>query len=133
MDKISRQERSNLMGRIKGKNTKPELCVRKALYGKGYRYRIHLRISSVRPDIVFTKKKIAIFVNGCFWHSHQCIDGLPQSNIGFWRRKFKSNRLRDRRNILFLRKSGWKTITVWECEIKKNLDQVINKIVKNIS
>src|SRR3989344_1575669 len=95
MDKIDAATRSRNMARIKAKNTKPELLLRKLLFSSGYRYRLHYRLKG-KPDIVFPKKKVAIFVNGCFWHGHGCkVDHISKSNTDFWIQKIDKNRNRD--------------------------------------
>lgn len=116
-DRITKQRRSSNMSEIRGKNTSLELAVRRALYRKGFRYRIHYNLPG-RPDLVFTSKKIAIFVHGCFWHQHNCRKAaLPTSNIEFWTKKLKRNHERDLESLQKLTKHGWKTYVLWECEI----------------
>lgn len=103
--------------------------VRKTLWSKGLRYRINYPITG-KPDIVFTKKKIAIFVHGCFWHQHGCKNSvIPKTNTTFWREKLNGNKVRDKEVVNILRKEGWNIMTVWECEIKNNFDAVITKII----
>lgn len=119
MDKIDAKTRSKNMSRIKSTNTNPELKVRKLLYSKGFRYRIHYPLKG-KPDIVFPKKRIALFINGCFWHGHGCkIDHVPKSNSPFWISKIEKNRSRDKEVNKLLTKEGWKIITLWECEIER--------------
>lgn len=119
------------MSRIKSKNTKPEIVVRKLLYSKGYRYRIHYKLTG-KPDIVFTKKKIVIFVNGCFWHGHKnCKEShIPKTNSKFWKEKILKNIDRDYKNEKELTKSGWKVLTFWECSLEKKLDTQLNRLLK---
>lgn len=108
------------MALIKSKNTKPELMLRKALYKLGYRYRIHYPLIG-KPDIVFPSKKMALFVHGCFWHGHGCKnDHIPKSNKKFWHSKIEINKKRDFNVMESLTKLGWKTIIIWECEVKTN-------------
>ena len=118
VDIISPARRSELMGRIRGKGTKPELLVRGAAHRLGFRFRLHVRKLPGSPDLVFPRKKIALFVHGCFWHRHQgcryCY--VPKSNIQFWREKFKKNVLRDRRVRTGLEEMGWRVAIIWECE-----------------
>lgn len=120
-DRCSRQTRSFNMSMIKGKNTKPEIVVRKYLFSKGFRYRINDKRYPGHPDIILPKYKTAIFVNGCFWHVHEgCADFVwPKTNVEFWRDKLKKNQIRDDRNYTLLREAGWKVIIVWECELGK--------------
>jgi DNA mismatch endonuclease (patch repair protein) len=122
------------MAHVKTKSTKAEVVLRKALYSRGYRYRINYKKLPGKPDVVFIKKKIAIFVHGCFWHQHpNCkYSVFPKSNIEFWEAKFKENKERDKRNIQQLEELGWSVITVWECEIEKNISSVIGDIVSTI-
>lgn len=106
------------MSRIKSKNTKPELLVRKFLYGKGMRFRVNDKRYPGKPDIVLSKYKTIIFVNGCFWHHHGCKNSnIPKTNTEFWTKKINATLLRDKRNYSELVLLGWRVITVWECEL----------------
>lgn len=117
-DIFSLQKRSDIMSKIGGKNTKPEILVRKFLFSKGFRYRINVKTLPGKPDIVLPKYKTVIFINGCFWHGHNCKKGkLPSSNIDFWREKISNNKSRDDKNSDLLIKLGWKVIIIWQCEI----------------
>ena len=119
MDTLTSAQRSAAMAAVQGKNTKPELVVRRLLYGLGYRYRLHVKDLPGRPDIVFRKRRCVVFVNGCFWHGHDCPRGRgPSSNVEFWRRKIGKNRKRDSRVTDDLGKDGWRVLTVWQCETK---------------
>lgn len=122
------------MSRVKGKNTKPELLVRKFLYSHGIRYRIHTSLPG-RPDIVNKKRRTAVFVNGCFWHGHTGCKyaALPKSNTDFWQTKIGGNVERDRKNHLILEEQGWKVLTVWECELGKDRDATLNNLLGAIS
>lgn len=118
------------MSAIRSKNTKPEIAVRKGLYKLGLRFRIHSKLPG-KPDIVFPNKKTAIFINGCFWHGHKCkFDHDPKTNTKFWSEKIISNKIRDKRSIKELKALGWKTTTIWECEIKKKLPKSVRRIEK---
>ena len=123
-DKLTPERRSWNMSRIRGKNTKPELLVRKLLHSKGYRYRLHgtARGGKLpgRPDLVFAARNKVIFVNGCFWHFHDCRVGqhAPQANAEFWETKRTRTRNRDASQLLQLEREGWEVLTVWECELK---------------
>ncbi len=118
MDSLDRDARSERMSRIRGKDSHPEMVVRRILHRLGFRYRLHARNLPGRPDVVFTRKKKAIFVNGCFWHRHDCHLGrLPKSRLDFWLPKLEKNRQRDGANRLALDKLGWRSLTVWECEL----------------
>jgi DNA mismatch endonuclease (patch repair protein) len=106
------------MGGIRGKNTKPELLIRKLLHRLGFRFRIHYQKLPGKPDIVLGKHKAIILVNGCFWHSHDChIYASPKSRQDFWRKKLHGNQVRDKSYNFVYRNNGWKTLTVWECAI----------------
>ena len=111
-------KRSALMARVRGKNTKPEMAVRQAVYGLGYRYRLHRRDLPGTPDLVFASQKKAIFVHGCFWHRHKGCrrTTTPKTRAKFWQSKFDANVDRDKRNIVALQSAGWKVLIVWECE-----------------
>lgn len=107
------------MAAVGGKNTRPELVVRRLLFSLGYRYRLHVTDLPGRPDIVFRARQCVIFVNGCFWHGHDCPRAsAPSSNVEFWRKKIGGNRERDRRVLKELQRIGWRVLTVWQCETK---------------
>ena len=119
-DNHSREVRSKNMSHIRSTNTKPEEIVRKYLFSKGFRYRKNVRALPGCPDIVLPKYKAVIFVNGCFWHKHDCPRFVwPSSNEDYWRPKIQRNVERDQHNMDSLRSDGWKVIIVWECELKK--------------
>lgn len=122
-DIFSKKKRSEIMSRIASKETKPEVQIRKALFKKGFRYRKNVKTLPGTPDIVLAKYKTVIFINGCFWHGHNCKKGaLPTTRVEFWIEKIGKNKDRDLRNIIDLKNEGWKVITVWQCEISnKNL------------
>ena len=121
MDRITSGSRSRNMSRIKSKNTKPEIKLRRLLYSLGFRYRIHYNLPG-KPDVVFIKKKIAIFVNGCFWHGHEgCKEShIPKTHSKFWENKILKNKDRDIKNIGNLKKGGWSALTFWECDLEKD-------------
>jgi DNA mismatch endonuclease, patch repair protein len=119
MDVHSPEQRSFNMSQIKGKDTKPELLVRRWLWGHGYRYRLHYKNLPGKPDIVFPGRKKVIFVQGCFWHKHDCqYFKWPKSNAEFWRQKIEGNVCRDQRNFASLIASGWVYLIIWECTFK---------------
>lgn len=120
MDTFSKEARSEIMRRIKGKNTKPEILVRRLMHGMGYRFRLHRKDLPGKPDVVLPKYKTVVFVHGCFWHGHDCRKGTdrPSSNAEFWAEKIAKNIERDRKSLVELRKAGWDVVTVWECELK---------------
>ena len=118
MDTLTPEQRSALMARIRGVDTKPELFVRRALHGQGYRFRLHGRGLPGKPDIVFKKRKRAVFVHGCFWHRHGCKRTThPKSRQDYWEDKFAKNVARDRRNAALLVDDGWDVFVAWECEV----------------
>ena len=107
MDTVSKKKRSEIMSKIRGKNTKPEIIVRKYLFSKGHRYRLHDKKLPGKPDIVMKKKKIAIQVRGCFWHGHSCkLANYPKTNRKYWKDKIDNNRKRDRKNDRLIKKNG---------------------------
>ena len=121
-DRLNPFQRSHCMSRIRGKNTKPEILVRKGLHARGFRFRLHNRKLLGSPDIVLPKYGVAIMVNGCFWHGHEgCRYATkPKTNVGFWEAKIARNRHRDEVTTAHLEALGWHVITVWECELKGN-------------
>lgn len=120
MDTLQPAQRSARMARVRSRDTKPERAVRKLLSEMGHRYRLNRTDVPGKPDIAFVGKKLAIFVHGCFWHRHDCAAGIrmPKSRIAFWAKKFKQNVERDRLVQSQLASSGWRTLVIWECEIK---------------
>lgn len=122
------------MSRIKGKDTSPEILLRKALYSRSLRYRLHRRDLPGTPDIVFQSRRTVIFVNGCFWHRHEgCnLTTTPTTRKEFWQNKFDATVERDRRNIEALEQAGWTVIVVWQCEIEKDIDAVADAIVQRL-
>ncbi|MBC2840101.1 very short patch repair endonuclease [Robiginitalea sp. SC105] len=125
---------SRRMSAIKAKDTKPELLLRKALWNNGTRgYRIQWGKAPGKPDIAFPCKKIAIFVNGCYWHRcPKCRLDLPRKNTSFWKEKFEKNVTRDKRKIKELEDLGWRTLTIWECEIMNQLDRCLNRVTNKL-
>ncbi|UIN21547.1 very short patch repair endonuclease [Herbaspirillum frisingense] len=129
-DVCSHQVRENVlrsanMSRIRGTNTQPELLLRKALWNKGLRYRLHSEIEGVRPDIVFRTRKLAVFIDGCFWHGCPLHYVRPRSKAEFWEAKLKANTARDKVQTLRLIKKGWTVLRFWEHQIKSELAQVV--------
>lgn len=125
--------RSRTMRSIKGKNTKPELTVRRILTRLGFRYRIHPKTLPGRPDIALVGVKRAIFVNGCFWHQHtssKCdLVKKPRTNLAYWTPKLRRTRQRDAENLADLRAIGWRTLVIWECETRNN-SNLTNRIAR---
>jgi DNA mismatch endonuclease (patch repair protein) len=135
-DVFTKRKRSDVMSKIRAKNTKPEIVVRKFLFAHGYRYRIHQKKLAGNPDIVLKKYNAIILVNGCFWHGHKrCkISRAPKTQKNYWIPKIENNIKRDFRNRRKLKKLGWNVITVWECQLvkskqEKTLQVLLNKIL----
>lgn len=120
-DVMTPEQRSRCMAAIKGKDTKPEMIVRKYLFSRGLRFRVQVRKLPGKPDIVLSKYRTVIFVNGCFWHGHVGCKyyRLPKSNVEFWENKIRNNKARDARNDEQLKALGWSVMRVWECDIRK--------------
>ena len=133
-DNLTKEVRSMNMSHIRSTNSRPEEIVRKYLFSQGFRYRKNVRKLPGCPDIVLAKHRTAIFVNGCFWHKHDCPKFVwPSSNSEYWIPKIKKNVERDRKNIETLRANGWNVITVWECELKSNSrDERLKLLVSEI-
>ena len=130
-DVMTREQRGRCMSRIRGRDTKPELMLRRALWQGGLRYRLHCRLPG-RPDIVFPARRIAVFVDGCFWH--QCPEHatLPKNNRAFWQAKLEGNRRRDAEVNALLRAEGWTVLRIWEHEIRRNASHVAERIARMI-
>lgn len=122
-DRITPEERSENMRKIKGKDTKPEILVRKYLFSKGYRFRKNDKRYPGKPDLILPKYKTAIFINGCFWHQHPgCRYAyMPKSRTEFWKAKFERNCENDQKHYSELEKMGWKVIVIWECRLAKKI------------
>lgn len=129
MDKVSPEQRSDNMRKIRSKGTKPELIVRRLTYAMGYRYRLHYGKLPGKPDMVFPGRRKVIFVHGCFWHQHEeCSSGrTPKSHIEYWGPKLKKNRNRDAFNLVKLREMRWDVLVVWECELK-DIERIKEKL-----
>ena len=121
MDTVDSATRSKMMSAIRGKDTGPEMVVRRFLYGQGYRYRIHRKDLPGKPDIVIPRLKVCIFVHGCFWHRHPgCpFATTPKTRPEFWSEKFQKNVARDLANIDALEAAGWNVLIIWECQLRK--------------
>ena len=122
MDILTPEQRSERMSRVHGRDTKPEMLVRRLAHGMGYRYRLHRRDLPGSPDLVFPSRQKVIFVHVCFWHRHLDPDGklarLPKSKLDFWGPKLETNRERDERNLALLAELGWDVLIIWECQTK---------------
>lgn len=117
-DQLSPQRRSRLMSKVRSKNTNPEIRVRKVMHSLGLRFRLHKTDLPGTPDIVLPKLRTVVFVHGCFWHRHKGCRraSIPSSNVAFWREKFDRNIARDKQNRALLRKLGWRSVVIWECQ-----------------
>lgn len=134
-DVVNPDKRSRMMSGIQGKNTKPEVAIRKALHGRGFRYKLYDRTLPGKPDIVLPKYRAVIQVNGCFWHAHGChLFKWPASRQDFWKEKLNKNQIRDAKNKEELLALGWRLLLVWECAFKGTFrwpfDQLVDKIEK---
>lgn len=130
-DIVDKKTRSRMMSGIRDKNTKPEVVIRKALFSKGFRYRLHDKNLPGKPDLVLPKYNSVILINGCFWHGHDCyLFKLPASNTEFWGKKIARNCQNDKKAIAELKRMGWRVLTIWECAIrgrnKIGLDKVVD-------
>jgi DNA mismatch endonuclease (patch repair protein) len=139
-DIYDKSKRSVIMSRISGKDTKPEIQVRKYLFANGFRYRKNVKELPGKPDIVLPKYNTVIFIHGCFWHGHKCKAGkLPETKKDFWTNKISNTKLRDKRNFDSLVKIGWKVIVIWQCELnnkslfKMRCSELIKEIKLNIN
>ena len=121
MDNLSIEQRSNLMSRVRSKDSVAEMTVRQTVHRLGFRYRLHIRSLPGCPDLVFPSRKKIIFVHGCFWHGHNCRAGQnrPSSKRSYWEDKLNRNAARDRSNAARLRRAGWKVLSIWECQVRK--------------
>lgn len=130
MDTLTREQRSERMARVRCKDTKPELAIRRLVHSLGYRYRLHRSDLPGKPDLVFPGSQKVIFVHGCFWHRHRGCPNtrLPKSRLNFWEPKLESNRLRDSVNKRKLTRLGWQYLVIWECEVNK--PETVEKIVR---
>lgn len=134
-DTVSQERRSEIMSHIKSKNTSIELLVRRKLHSLGYRFRVNYKPLPGKPDIVFTKKRIAIFIHGCFWHEHEVgcrYSHKSQSRQAYWNEKIAKTKLRDSVQIKELSENGWKVIVIWECEIKDKFESTIDRLISLI-
>lgn len=134
MDTVSKEQRHLNMSHIKGKNTNLELKVRKRLYHDGYRYRVNVSNLPGKPDIVLSKYNTVIFINGCFWHRHNCkLATTPKTRTEYWNKKFERNIQNDLINHEKLRNLGWHVIVLWECEIKESFEPLIESVENELS
>ena len=128
MDRVSKEQRSRIMSRIRSKDTQPEMRLRRAIHAEGLRYRIHTKLPG-KPDITFGPARLAVFIDGCWWHACPEHFRMPESNVDFWREKFDRNVERDRRVANKLRRMGWGVLRFWEHEVNGDLDTVVRKVL----
>ncbi|RJO69517.1 MAG: DNA mismatch endonuclease Vsr [Myxococcales bacterium] len=129
-DVFSKAKRSRIMAAVKGRDTSIELTVRKIFHRMGYRYRLENKHLPGNPDLTFRKAKIAVFVNGCFWHGHSCKRGkrIPKTNRDYWKKKIGRNVERDKRVRAELKASGWRVCVVWECDLEGGMEKLLLQI-----
>ncbi|MFZ1772233.1 MAG: DNA mismatch endonuclease Vsr [Caldilinea sp.] len=122
-DNLSVEDRLRTMRSVRSQDTKPEMLVRRSVFGLGYRYRLHRKDLPGKPDLVFVKRRKVIFVHGCFWHGHHCKAGMkqPKTNVDYWTAKLQRNRARDLLHYQQLSELGWRHLVLWECELKDTL------------
>lgn len=129
-DIVDKKTRSRMMSGIRGANTKPELVIRKSLFSRGFRYRLHSKKLPGKPDLILPKYRAVIFVDGCFWHMHECdLFKWPRSREQFWRTKLLRNRERDSEVNLLIQGSGWRVLRIWECSLKGRNRRPIKEVV----
>lgn len=131
-DVLTAAQRRYCMSRIRGKNTKPEILLRKELWALGFRYRIKNKLPG-HPDVVFPRKRVAVFIDGCFWHCCPKHCKMPETNRDFWEKKLHRNVERDKEVTRKLKKDGWKVIRFWEHQIKSDLISCVNRIVRYLN
>lgn len=118
-DVLTPEQRQLNMSRIRGRDTKPEMLIRRGLHARGLRYRLHDRMLPGRPDLVFPRYRTVVFIHGCFWHAHGCLlSKLPATRHHFWRTKFQSNASRDQKAVDALLAAGWRVLVIWECALR---------------
>jgi DNA mismatch endonuclease (patch repair protein) len=135
MDIWPQDKRSEVMSKIRSKDTKPEIFLRSNLHNLGYRFRIHRKDLPGKPDIILPRYNTIIYVHGCFWHYHKdCKEGkIPETNSNFWKEKLYKNVERDKHNQLACEKLGWKVFVAWECEIENNINELIIQIKQKLN
>lgn len=133
-DVVTPEVRSRMMSGIRGKDTKPEMIIRRGLHARGFRYRLHDRTLPGKPDLVFPKYRAVIFVHGCFWHGHDChLFKWPKTRVEFWREKIEGNVRRDAKSEKAILDLGWRIYRVWECELKGKPSLEVENLVRTVS
>jgi len=129
IDRVSKEVRSRMMAKVRNKNTAPEIAVRRKLHAAGLRFRLHRKDLPGKPDIVLPRYKLAVFVHGCLWHGHDCPRGkMPSSNPEFWSAKIGRNIARDKAAQAALAASGWVSVTIWQCDLTRSVDRLIDRV-----
>ena len=129
-DTVSPEKRSDVMRRVRSKDTSPEMAVRQALHKQGFRYRLHQAKLPGKPDLVLPKHRTIIFVHGCLWHWHGCKNSrMPNSNVDYWERKIARNMERDTSHRAALENAGWRVVIIWECAITEGLDDLVQSLM----
>lgn len=132
-DIVDPETRSRMMSGIRGKDTRPELLIRRALHARGFRYRLHAGSLPGKPDLVLRRYRATIFVNGCFWHGHNChLFKFPSTRKDFWEAKIKRNRARDLKVLSELREQGWRQLVIWECALKGRTRLEFDEVIAGI-
>ncbi|MCY3880599.1 MAG: very short patch repair endonuclease [Chloroflexi bacterium] len=132
-DVVDAPTRSRMMSGIRGRDTKPEMVIRKGLHARGYRYRLHSRSLPGKPDLVFPSRRAAIFVHGCFWHGHDCpLFKWPSTRAGWWREKIEGNRARDQAVRQQLAAMGWRQLRIWECALKGRQRRPVGELLDSV-
>lgn len=132
-DVLTPEQRRLNMSRVRSRNTRPEMLVRRGLHALGYRFRLHRRDLPGRPDLVLPSHRVALFVHGCFWHGHDCeLFRLPATRSEFWARKISGNKARDQKALLELAARGWRTMIVWECAIRGGARRPVDHVILEI-
>lgn len=133
-DIVSPEKRSLMMSGIRGKNTRPEVIIRRALHKRGFRFRLHNSALPGKPDMVLSRYRAIIFIHGCFWHGHNCsLFKWPSTRVDFWKNKITRNRENDARSIAQLKKAGWRVLVIWECATKGREKLPLTSIVETVA
>ena len=131
VDVLTKKQRQYCMSQIRGRNTKPEIMIRKALFAMGFRYKLHDKQLPGKPDLVLPKYHSVIFIHGCFWHGHNChLFKWPSTRSDFWRDKITRNKHVDKRNYKLLKQDGWYILTIWECALKGKMKKPVDVVIK---
>ena len=133
VDVLTPEQRRHNMQSVRQRDTKPEMLIRRGLHTRGFRYRLHQKTLPGRPDLVFPKLHAVVFVNGCFWHGHDCpLFKLPTTRQEFWQKKIEGNRIRDAKAIKSLQQSGWRVLIVWECSLRGRWRRAFADVINDI-